>query len=168
MTIPATTICDELDQAFKVTPPFKTTPEKEEIIAKDLREIAGNWNEDSFKKTMSIVRRRYKTFPTVEEIVDLYWQTTKEDRPTTSEADDIRNDCEKRIAEENRIYSKIIALPHDEKREVLEMAEEEIEAALDRLNSTDEKFSQLAQLLRRHKEEAIKGRAIQIFRENYS
>ena len=166
MTIPATIICDELEQAFKMAPPFKTTPDKEDLITKDLLEIAGNWNEDNFKKTMSIVRRRYKSFPTIEEVTDLYWQTTKEERPATSEADDIRNDCEKRIAEENRIYSRIIALPHDEKREVLEMAEEEIENALDRLNSTDDQKH--AQLLRRHKEEAIKGRAIQIFKENYS
>ena len=72
---------DELEQAFKMAPPFKTTPDKEDLITKDLLEIAGNWNEDNFKKTMSIVRRRYKSFPTIEEVTDLYWQTTKEERP---------------------------------------------------------------------------------------
>ena len=173
--IPATVICSELEKAFKVSPPFKTTADKEDIITKDLLEIAGSWDELTFKKTMSLVRRRYKSFPTIEEIQDLYWQTMKEERPTTSEAEDIRNDCERRIAEENRIYSQIIALPYDEKREVLEMAREEIEAALEKLAPSDGQkgylenpVQRLADLLRRHKDEAIKGRAVQIYRENWS
>lgn len=174
MSISEASLCDELEKAFEVAPPFKSTPNKQEIITKDLTEIAHSWVESNFKKTMAIVRRRYRTFPTIAEIEDLYWQTTKEERPATSEADDIRKDCERRIAEENRIYARIIALPYDEKREVLEMAQEEIETALENLNSTDEHkgylenpTQRLADLLKRHKEEAIKGRAIQIYKENY-
>jgi len=169
------TLNDEFDKMLVMRPIFHTTTMKEALVKEDWERITEYWEEGPFKSACFEVRKPGGSFPSIKEIEQAYWQAVKDAQGPRSEQDDTRRDYEKRLQEENEIYAKILRLDHDKKRMILEQAEDDVDAALDKLEKRDDSGqiirsagSELAKLLRRHRDDSIKGRAIQIYRRDWT
>ena len=161
----------EIEKLFQWFPRYGMTEAKEEALTLDLLEIAANWEEDAFLQACRRIRRSEKRFPLLADFESVYNQVLAEKRATRSEQDDLEHEYRRRMREHNETWSHLSASP--DLPWIMEQATDEVDAALVKLEKRDESGqiirssgSELAKLFRRHRDESIRGRACQVWKEN--
>ena len=170
MKLTASTLKDEFDKMLVMRPISKATSQKEALAFEDWQRISEHWEEEPFKTACFEVRKPGGFFPSLKDLESAYWQAAKDQSGKKSEQDDLEKEHRRQMREHNEIWAQ--ASCSKDFPWIMEQATDEIDAALEKLEKKNEDGhvimdakGQLAKLLRRHREESIRGRACEIWKE---
>lgn len=170
MKLTAETRKHEFDKMLVVRPISKPDPSKVSFLWEDWQKITEHWEEGPFEVACFEVRKQGGFFPSIKEVESSYWQAVKDNNGNGSEQDDLEKEHRRAMRIHNETWAQLSC--SKDFPWIMEQATDEIDAALEKLEKKNEDGhvimdakGQLAKLLRRHREESIRGRACEIWKE---